>query len=184
MKKYTDHDIIRFLSEEMSPTESDAFLSVLATDESLWERYEFFQESLESLQGAEMAPSQQSVENVLAYVAETSPAPSGLEELTQVPQPISKTAVHTVGVGPLSLKVNLNAVIVMSLTLFVSVALAGSIYKLNRGQVQKPNTGPLVESVVPEMDHRMMWDDSDLHQQLNEIEIRMDAINAKGGNSL
>lgn len=180
MRKYTDEDIIRFLSEEMSPAESEAFVGALASDEELWERYEQFQDSLEQLPDAELAPSQQSVERVMAFVAETSPQPSGLEELTQVVAPAPTPAVRTLRAGTWSMQVNLNAVIVMSLTLFVSVALFGSIYKLNRGQVQRPNTGPLVESVAPEADPRMMWDDSDLHEQLDEIQHRIDALHDQG----
>ncbi|MEO1448782.1 MAG: hypothetical protein AAFV07_04600 [Bacteroidota bacterium] len=184
MKQYTDHDIIRFLSEEMSAEESDAFLSVLATDEALWERYEQFQESLEQLSAAELAPSQQSVEKVMAFVAETSPAPSELEALTQVEEETRKPAIHTFKAGPVSLRVNLNAVIVMSLTLFVSVALFGSIYKLNRGQVLRPNTGPLVETKASESDHWMQWDDSDLYEQLDEIKVGIDALDEKEGPTL
>ena len=65
-KQFTDDDIIRFLYNEMKGAENDAFLEALCTDESLWERYELLQESVEMLSGVQYEPSEASLQQIRA----------------------------------------------------------------------------------------------------------------------
>ena len=167
-RKFTDEEIIRFIYEEMNPKESDAFLTELCSDESLWERYENIQSMNEEIQSAVLEPSNESVNRVMAFVQESAP--------TQVKTPAKqKSPIKTFLAGKIPVAVSLNAVIVIALILFVSVAILGSAYELTRGSIIKPN-GALVQQVEMEDDTQFDWDDSEIEEKLKMIRKGVETI--------
>ena len=167
-RMFTDEDIIRFIYEEMNPKESDAFLTELCTDESLWERYERLQHMNEQVVNAVLEPSPESVERVMTFVKESAH--------TQVKSPKKRrNPIKKFLAGKIPVAVSLNAVIVMALILFVSVAILGSAYELTRGAIIKPG-GSLVQQVEMEGDIQFDWDDSEIDAKLEMIRQGVETI--------
>lgn len=171
-RDFTDEDIIRFLYDEMNQSDSEAFLDTLCTDEQLWERYEYFQEVVEKVSELRFEPSEFTCNKILDVVRETNPNhPSYIEELKDIPTSTSGFFKKWL---PISL--NLNAVIVMGLILFVSIAVTGTFLKLQRGAIDNPNTGSLVQKSTHEPVELFQWDDSELDTELQDIRQGLENI--------
>ncbi|RMG72695.1 MAG: hypothetical protein D6722_04995 [Bacteroidetes bacterium] len=156
MKKppFSDEDIIRFLFDEMKRPENETFLDALCQDEVLWQRYEFFQEIVEQLGAVQEDPSDQTVEQVLAYARQHA----GSKALPRW--------------FPLAL--NLNAVVAVAMVLFFSVAILGFAYKLQRADISPPPEN-LVQQVEP--DHSLYeWDDPFIRQKLEDVRNGIETI--------
>lgn len=162
---FTDDEIIRFLYDEMTSEESHAFLDALCIDEKLWERYEYFQGMVEQLSHLKYEPSQLSIEKIRSYVHEGE-VPEG-PVLKEVETSQSKALSSTLSTGKiLSVSVNLNAVVLMAVLLFVSVAVTGTFLQLKRGLpgTQRPST-----FVQKDTEPQLRWDDSYLDDKLDKI---------------
>lgn len=171
---FTDDDIIRFLYEEMNPSESEAFLQALCTDEALWERYEALQQTSEQLSGLSYEPSEESlarIREVAREVAAEMPAP---------PVPAKRKSLWAYIPKDLPLK----AVATVAFLLFMGVAITGSFYTFDQrkqladNHVAVPGALKLVQQVDHEYDPMFQWDDSDLERQLDEIRDRVEEIQA------
>jgi hypothetical protein len=167
-RQFKDEDIIRFIYEEMNPKESDVFLTELCSDESLWERYEQFQTLNEKVANAVIEPSDEACEKVMAFVKETASLQKQIPQKT--PNPIQSFLA-----GKIPVAISLNAIIVVALILFVSVAILGSAYELTRGTIIRPN-GALVQQVEMEDDLDYNWDDSEINEKLKMIRKGVETI--------
>ncbi|MEM6801756.1 MAG: hypothetical protein AAF696_10170 [Bacteroidota bacterium] len=161
-RNFTDEDIICFLYDEMDAEGSHAFLDVLCVDEDLWKRYEHFQEIVEGLSDLKYEPSQLSVEKVRAYVYKGQ-VPDGpvLEEVSPAKPKSSRFSSGRI----LSASVNINAVVLMAVLLFVSIAVTGTFLKLKRGLPEK-NTPT---AFLHDSKSHFQWDDSYLDASLDRI---------------
>ena len=167
-RQFTDEDIIRFIYEEMKPKESDAFLTALCSDESLWERYEHLQTINEDVQKAVLEPSVESCERVMAFVRETAPT-------QKQPTTKAKSSIRTFLAGKIPVAISLNAVVVVAFITFISVAILGFTYELTRGAIVKPG-GPLVQQTDVEENPRFEWDDSEIDEKLRFIREGVETI--------
>ena len=162
-RRFTDDDIIRFLYDEMSLTESEMFLTTLCSDESLWERYEYFQKVVEQIGQLKYSPSDYSVNKVMNYVRETTPE-NPVEKPSAKRRPLWKRIPYDLP---------LKSVAAVALMLFMTVAITGSIYTVDRGGVIFPRNEGLVQQVDFEFNPLYKWDDSELDVQLEEIRLQV-----------
>ena len=166
-RRFTDDDIIRFLYEELNPSEHEAFLKALCLDEALWERYEHFQSIVQELDGtAPLEPSSQSVEQVMEFARQNT-------DTIPLPQPTPKKVPLWARI-PRDLPVKMVAAI--AFLMFMSVAITGSIYTIDQRTYSIDADHSLVES---DYDPRFEWDDSELDQQLQEISNQVEQLQAK-----
>ena len=173
-RNFTDDDIIRFLYDEMSQSDNEAFLDALCTDEQLWERYEYFQEVVEKVSEVSFEPSELSCEKILAFAHNHPPEPVITPETSD--PAIPKTKPVSILSGLLSVSVNLNAVIVMALLFFVSIAVTGTFLKLQRGAINNPDTASLVQQVDLDEEKIFKWEDSELDEELETIREGLEDI--------
>lgn len=165
--QFSDDHIIRFLYDELSPAESEAFLAALYTDEDLWKRYEELQETAEMAAGLQYEPSEQSIQAIEAFVRETADE--------QVPVPV------TPGPKPLWQRIPkdlpLKALATVAMALFMGVAITGSFYTFDKGR--KPITSnekpELVQQVV-DTDPLLQWDNAEMDRELDEIRRKVQEI--------
>lgn len=169
MKKpqFTDDDIIRFLYDELNPEKSEAFLAALYTDESLWKRFEALQETAESVAGLQYEPSEQSIDNIKAFVRDTA------DEVVAVQtEPVAPSMWQRI---PKDLP--LKALATVAMVLFLGVAVTGSFYTFDQGR--KPITSSkrpeLIQQVV-DTEPLFQWDDSEIDRELDEIRKRVQEI--------
>lgn len=170
-RKFTDEDILRFLFDEMDKDESDAFLSALCSEESLWERYEYFQEVVEKSSGLKYEPSEEACQNVMAYVEATSP---------NVPLDPEKTPYL---LGLKSSKISLNAVLMFVLALFGSITIIGSVYQMQKFEEGRKQTNNFKEEQVVEPtnwdDANLEWENSDLEDRIKDVEMELQELKIK-----
>lgn len=169
MKKpqFSDDDIIRFLYDELNAAESEAFLAELYTDETLWKRFEDLQETAESVSGLQYEPSEQSIDNIKAFVWDTA------DEVVPVQaKPVAPSLWQRI---PKDLP--LKALATVAMALFLGVAVTGSFYTFDQGR--KPITSSerpeLVQQVV-DTEPMFQWDDSEIDRELDEIRRRVQEI--------
>lgn len=170
-KRFTDDDILRFLYNEMNAAESDAFLQAVVLDESLWERFESLQNTTEQLTGLSYEPSEASLEKVRAVAREVA------AEMPVNPPPAKRKPLWAFVPKDVPLK----AVATVAFLLFMTVAITGSFYTLERSQLSvRENASFTQEELVQEYDANPLfeWDDSALDRQLDEIRSRVEAIEA------
>ncbi|MFK7923196.1 MAG: hypothetical protein AB8H47_14630 [Bacteroidia bacterium] len=171
MKKpqFSDDDIIRFLYDELSTEKSEAFLAELYTDETLWKRYEALQETAESVSGLQYEPSEQSINNIKAFVRDTADEVVAVQAEPVAPRPSLWQRI------PKDLP--LKALATVAMALFLGVAVTGSFYTFDQGR--KPITSSerpeLVQQVV-DNDPMFQWDDSEIDRELDEIRRRVQEI--------
>jgi hypothetical protein len=169
-KRFTDDDILRFLYHEMNAAESDAFLQAVVLDESLWERFESLQKTTEQLEGLSYEPSEASLEKVRAVAREVA------AEMPATPPAKRKPLWAFVPKD-----VPLKAVATVAFLLFMTVAITGSFYTLERSQLSVRESSSFTkDELVQEYDANPLfeWDDSALDRQLDEIRTRVEAIEA------
>lgn len=172
-RKFTDEDILRFLFDEMDKDESDAFLSALCSDESLWERYEHFQEVVEKSSGLEYEPSDEACQNVMAYVEATGP---------NVPLDPERTPYL---LGLTSSKISLNAVLMFVLALFGSITIIGSVYQMQKfeeGRKQTSNSSFKEQQTVEPInwdEANLDWENSDLENRIKGVEMELQELKIK-----
>lgn len=176
-KKFTDEEILSFLYDEMDGPTSEEFLAAICADEELWSRYEHFQEVVEGISSLSYEPSEYSVQTVKAYVK----ASAGVSEIQPEPAVAAPSTTSSYILGKIPVTISLNAVIILAMILFVSVAIVGSAYKLSRGVIDNPNTGTLVHQVEVEEAPVFEWDDSAIDEELEVIrqgveDLKDDAI--------
>lgn len=166
-RQFKDEDIIRFLFDEMSRTEGEAFLTAICADEALWDRYEYFQDIVEQLPSVSYEPSEFSCQKVLDYVKETAVETEGASIADQTPSP-----------GPhrrplldfLPVKINPNAVVALALGMFLMIGAMSIAYKLQRGAIDNPNTINTAQQFEPiEEAEDLEWDDSDIQEKLDQV---------------
>ncbi|MEM6264890.1 MAG: hypothetical protein AAGI38_20430 [Bacteroidota bacterium] len=75
-RKYRDEDIIRFLHDELNPTETEAFLNALTDDEELFDRFEMFQDVSDQISSVTYEPSSFSCDAIMKAVKEEGKSPS------------------------------------------------------------------------------------------------------------
>lgn len=157
-KKFTDEDIIRFLFEEMNPSESELLMEALYRDEDLWKRYESFQNILQDIKKVSFEPSEGSVLRVRKFVAETRDEqvkPDDSESLN-----IS------------SFSFGIHAMLVTVATLFAVVTILTTYFV---------HTIPSADSPMPLMvewkeDPLLKWEPESIDQQIEEIRSELEEI--------
>ncbi|MEM8890199.1 MAG: hypothetical protein AAGD28_19650 [Bacteroidota bacterium] len=167
-RNFTDDEIILFLYDEMDAEDSKAFLDALCTDEELWQRYEHFQEVVEELSDLKYEPSKLSVEKVRSFVY-NGEVPEGpvLEEVVAPAKPASLSTGKL-----LSVSVNLNAVVLMAVLLFVSVAVTGTFLQLKRGLPERQAATALLQEDAS----HFQWDDSYLDDRIDRIREKVKGL--------
>ena len=116
-KSFTEEDILRFLYNELSIRESEAFLDALYSDEALWEKFESYQQAVDTLVPLDMEPSEESLQNVLDYISEThSTAPTSFPTLTSPVKPY-------------------HGIMMAVLVFTTSLVIAGSVYLVSQSSV-------------------------------------------------
>jgi len=115
-KSFTEEDILRFLYNEMSIRESEAFLDVLYSDEALWEKFESYQEAVDTLVPLELEPGEDSLQNVLDYISQTHTSVSAAPTFPTLSSPVKPY--HSV----------MMAVLVFT----TSLVIAGSVYLVSQ----------------------------------------------------
>ena len=77
MHNFTPEDLLLYLYNETSPTQTAEIKAALETDWSLREKFEVITSAQKRLEALKMSPSQQTIDNILNYaekaVAELSP---------------------------------------------------------------------------------------------------------------
>lgn len=169
---FTDDDIIRFLYDEMGPSESEAFLDVLCDDEALWERYEHFQGIVAETAGLSYLPSDYSCEQILEYVKETSIEADAAVGLAAVSGRDRSIKTYLMGAIPVTL--SLNAFLILAVVLFASVTITGSVYQLSMNQTDHP-TKPLVHQTV-EDENLYDWEDTATEMEINSIRDELESL--------
>ncbi|RMG30743.1 MAG: hypothetical protein D6730_02135 [Bacteroidetes bacterium] len=157
-QKFTDDDIIRFLYDEMEQGESERFLDALCSDEDLWERYEYFQEIVEKTAGLSYEPSEYSCQQIMAYVAVTSPQP----------EDVRGGAPYLAGLK--GRKLSTNAILMFVLALFGSITIIGSVYQMHKIQQESQHT----EANFQEVDLR--WDAPELDTRIHDAQNAVNEI--------
>mgnify|MGYP001801762233 CR=1 FL=1 len=157
-KKFTDEDIIRFLFEEMNPSESELLMEALYQDDSLWKRYETFQCILQDVKNVSFEPSEDSVLTVRKYVADTRSA--------QVkPEKKSTFSISSFSFG-------VHAMCVTALTLFAVITIVTTFFL---------HTIPSADSSLPLMvewkdDPLLEWEPESIDQKIEEIRSELEEI--------
>lgn len=77
MHNFTPEDLLQYLYNETSTTQTAAIKAALETDWSLREKFEVIKSAQCRLEALKMSPSQKTIDNILSYaekaVAELSP---------------------------------------------------------------------------------------------------------------
>jgi len=141
MEPDKEKNILRFVFEEMKDEEASSFLSELCSDDELWDSYEEVDSHVEALQGCEVEPSQESLDNVMAYVR-SSKKPSNIWD-----------------------KINLHAVLATAMLIFVLAGVAGSVYKVRRSQGLSPDR----HNVSQKLDPKLEWEPRHIDKNLEDI---------------
>ncbi|MEM7367567.1 MAG: hypothetical protein AAF587_03130 [Bacteroidota bacterium] len=167
-RQFKDEDIIRFLFDEMSQAEGEQFLSAICADETLWDRYEYFQDMVEQIPSMSYEPSALSCQKVLEYVRDTAEESIGasIADQTPTPGPHRKSLLDF-----LPVKINPNAVVAVALGLFLMIGAMSIAYKLQRGAIDNPNTINTAQQLDPiELEEEKLdWDDSDIQKKLDQV---------------
>ena len=170
-RNFTDDDVIRFLYDDMSPSESEAFLDVLCEDEALWERYEYFQEIVQKTSGLSYLPSEHSCQQILAYVKESS-METELAGASQAPTMGKSMRTYLMGAIPFTL--SLNAFLILVVVMFASITITGSVYQMSLSQ-QVPSDKPLVHK-TQEGEDLYQWEDPSTELEINRIREELETI--------
>ncbi len=162
-KAYSDEDLIRFIYDEMTKAEADALLAAMVKDESLWARFEGLQETTELVKTVEMEPSEESLEAVRSYVRSSK---------AEFVKKARELAIQKFKLKAGRFSVNLNAVMALSLGVFITLGVIGSAYKLTRSQFVSPDQGSMVQGfeqgeVAPAEVYD--WETPELNQQLRQL---------------
>ncbi len=170
-QNFTDDDIIRFLYDEMGPSESEAFLDMICDDEALWERYEYFQEVVEKTSRLQYQPAEYSCDQIMAFVKETRPEGAVANTLTTPDK--RKKALVTYLMGAIPVTLSLNAFLILVVVLFASVTITGSVYQLSLNQTEQIDK-PLVHQTLEEDIYD--WDDHATEHELNSLRDDIESI--------
>lgn len=158
--KYGDNEILRFIYDEMSPKESEAFLDALTQDENLWARYEYFQETSDQVGSFLLEPSDVSIGKIMEVVKEEKP-------LVVASPPSKRYASLSVGL------------IVSTLLLMFFVARFGSDIAI---QSNSELTQALDTQSFPTLVHEVRMDpgmSDDMSWNDQGIEVKMESIKRK-----
>ena len=158
MKKlFTEEDILRFLYNEMSIRESEAFLDVLYSDEKLWEKFEYFQQAVDTLTPLDLEPSEESLEAVLSFVQDTQATDHSPKELS--------TSFPTLSTPARSHQLVLMAVVL----LITSLVISGSLLFVSWDQ-DNIEAQPLGQNVIEEDQPAVQdWEGQELNREIERI---------------
>lgn len=67
MHNFTPEDLLRYLYNETSPTQTAEIKAALESDWSLREKFEVITSAQKRLEALKMSPSQQTIDSILAY---------------------------------------------------------------------------------------------------------------------
>jgi hypothetical protein len=67
MHNFTPEDLLRYLYNETSPSQTAEIKAALENDWSLREKFEVITSALKRLETLKMSPSQQTIDNILNY---------------------------------------------------------------------------------------------------------------------
>ncbi len=170
-RNFTDDDVIRFLYDDMAPSESEAFLDVLCEDETLWERYEYFQEVVQKTAGLNYLPSEHSCQQILAYVKETSMEVefAGAGSVSD-----SGKSFKTYLMGAIPFTLSLNAFLILVVVMFASITITGSVYQMSLSQQERTDK-PLVHK-THEGEDLYQWEDPSTELEINRIREELETI--------
>ena len=164
MKKlFTEEDILRFLYNEMSIRESEAFLDVLYSDEKLWTTFEAYQQAVDTLPSLELEPSQQSLDAVLSFVEDTQPTSSQKPDSASFPL--------------LSPPARSHQLVMMAIVLLItSLVITSSLFLVSitdtPAEVQ-PMGQNLVEEELPSIPD---WEGQELNEEIERIKDQIEEL--------
>ena len=164
MKKlFTEEDILRFLYNEMSIRESEAFLDVLYSDEKLWSTFESYQQAVDTLPSLELEPSQQSLDAVLSFVEDTQPSNSTKLDSTSFPLLSPPARSH---------QLVMMAIVLLITSLVITSSLFLVSFTDTPTEVQ-PMGQNLVEEELPIVPD---WEGEELNEEIERIKERIEEL--------
>lgn len=167
-RRFSDDDLLRFLYNEMTPADSEKLMDALVRDESLWERYESFQQTAESVSDVRFEPSQKSVDAVLTYVAETPSVVLEDPEETVGPwQRIKMASGKSVVMG-------LNSLVLFGVGLFLLIAVGTSALPWHKTQNESAMASAPVDTEI-----QLSWEDDNLEAELSRIQRGVERLRMK-----
>ncbi|MEO0898314.1 MAG: hypothetical protein AAFY71_18015 [Bacteroidota bacterium] len=158
-KRNKEKDIIRFVFDEMKQTEADSFLTDLCSDDELWDTYEEVDETVAQLKEAEVLPSQESLDNIMAFVE------SSKDDVQEKAQEDNSTF----------LGVKLHKLLTVAMAIFLMVGVTSSVYKIRRSQNISPDHNNVAQTFQDE-DLMLDWEGSQIDQSLEEIRSRIEIL--------
>ena len=147
-KTFDKNDVLRFLYDEMDPTEQEIFLDQLCTDEELWDTYEELKATKELLEPEALieTPSVRSIQKVLNFARHSvlySPEPSGVSGHRSVP-----------------LHIILSVIMIVCTSLTIGVG------------VYAYNSFPAESIYTPETT-QVQWDNSHLDRRIQKVKLNL-----------
>jgi len=167
-RRFSDDDLLRFLYNEMPPADSERLMDALVRDESLWQRYESFQQTAESLSEVKFEPSQRAVDAVMSYVNETpSVVLEDPEEDPSAWQRIKMASGKSVVLG-------LNSLVLFGVGLFLLIAVGTSALPWHKSQAESAVASAPIEREVD-----LSWEDDNLEAELTRIQRGVERLRMK-----
>jgi len=164
--KFTEEDIIRFLYNEMSIRESEAFLDALYTDDQLWETFESYQHIVDKLIRMEVDPSDETCNNIMRFVADTHPDPKPKQKSSGNKQ--NQLRVMMMGV----------------LVLVTSMIVTGSIYFFQEARQKNQQAANMPVSSEQKTQMPLEWEDPHTEQTIQSIRQQLDDIKEDTGETI
>jgi len=158
-KRNKEKNIIRFVFDEMAEQEADSFLSDLCAEDELWDSYEEIDGTVELVKEAEVHPSQASLDNIMAFVAESNPQRVEAEDDTAT-----------------FLGIKLHKVLTVAMVIFVMVGIGSSVYKIRRSQSLSPDHNNVVQTFPTNDLNSLDWEGSEIDQNLKDIRKRIENL--------
>ncbi|MEL6629177.1 MAG: hypothetical protein AAFQ83_10025 [Bacteroidota bacterium] len=164
-KHFNDEDLIRFLYDEMSQEEADHLLSILCTDEKLWQRYEELQDTITEVKMSELSPSVEVCDQIMAYVKDSALIEEAATQTPQNEPVLSKTRIRN--------QSSLSLLVAAGIGLFMLATVFGSFGKVARTTAQDPGTGQFTQEqpVV-----NFQWEDDEIEENIESINQRLQKI--------
>lgn len=187
-KTFDENDILRFIYEEMSPAESDAFVAAMCEDESLMAKYE---ELLEGKMVAEQLPlyepSEATYDKIMEFVHTGSTDIELTEDLdisANTPEPAQTTIIKPLHgrVKIFSLQVSyatLAACITLTLIFGTTIALF-RYTPLQNVYSSQPEGVTRTISPMPQQDAAtLQWNDATNDAKIKQLKQKVDTLKKK-----
>lgn len=166
MKKlFTEEDILRFLYNEMSIRESEAFLDVLYSDEKLWATFESYQQAVDTLPSLDLEPSQQSLDAVLSFVEDTQPTTTSTANPDSTSFPLLSPPARSHQLVMMAIILLITSLVITSSLFLVSITDTPT-------EVQPMGQHMIEEEMPPVPD----WEGQELNEEIERIKERIEEL--------